>query len=155
MRVSCLTDFLILLEWKYINGWKCSYDYKMGRIINSLKLIVSGWLLYIIRRLLYLAICFMRSTYIYHVHFTRLWKSLKLIPFQISDSTKVCSEHFRQFDYRKTLTGKRVLNKGPVPSLFKWTKPSPKSERKTRLHRRSHTDVKAAEATGKLYISLN
>ncbi|KAJ7354919.1 hypothetical protein OS493_029028 [Desmophyllum pertusum] len=65
----------------------------------------------------------------------------------ISDSTKVCSEHFRQFDYRKTLTGKRVLNKGAVPSLFKWTKPSPKSERKTRLHRRSHTDVKAAEAT--------
>ena len=71
------------------------------------------------------------------------------LPFQISDSTKVCSAHFQPSDFRKTLTGKRVLNKGAVPSIFQWTKPSPKSHRKTRSIQRRL--VKAA-ATGKLNV---
>ena len=70
------------------------------------------------------------------------------LPFQIWDSTKVCSAHFQPSDFRKTLTSKRVLNKGAVPSIFQWTKPSPKSQKKTRLIQRRL--VKAA-ATAKLF----
>ena len=37
------------------------------------------------------------------------------LPFQIWDSTKVCSAHFQPSDFRKTLTSKRVLNKRGSP----------------------------------------
>ena len=38
--------------------------------------------------------------------------------FKISDSTKVCSRHFRNEDLKKTLAGKICLKPGAIPSIF-------------------------------------
>lgn len=47
--------------------------------------------------------------------------------FEIKPVTKVCSRHFREYDIKKTLAGKRQLRLGAVPSLFTWTRTSPKT----------------------------
>ncbi|CAG2207149.1 unnamed protein product [Mytilus edulis] len=39
----------------------------------------------------------------------------------ISDATRVCSSHFLTTEIQKTLTGKRKLTQGAVPSLFAWS----------------------------------
>ncbi|CAC5363485.1 unnamed protein product [Mytilus coruscus] len=39
----------------------------------------------------------------------------------ISDATRVCSSHFLTTEIQKTLTGKRKLAQGAVPSLFAWS----------------------------------
>jgi len=38
--------------------------------------------------------------------------------FKISESTRVCSRHFRKEDLKKTLTGKICLKSGTVPSRY-------------------------------------
>jgi hypothetical protein len=41
--------------------------------------------------------------------------------FQVTNNTLVCSAHFLDADIKKSLTGKRMLVKDSVPSLFAWT----------------------------------
>ena len=41
---------------------------------------------------------------------------------QITNSTRVCSVHLKEADFKKTLTGKRVLEKHAVPSMFCWSR---------------------------------
>ena len=43
--------------------------------------------------------------------------------------TKVCSRHFREYDFIKTLSGRRELRKNAVPSLFSWTRTSPRKRK--------------------------
>ena len=49
--------------------------------------------------------------------------------FEIKTSTKVCSRHFRENDHKKSLTGKIYLRPGAVPSLFSWTRTSPRKRK--------------------------
>ena len=41
--------------------------------------------------------------------------------FQIKPKTKVCSRHFRENDFIKTLAGSKDLRADAVPSVFAWT----------------------------------
>ena len=44
---------------------------------------------------------------------------------QITGAAKVCEEHFTDDDYVRSLTGKRILKRGAVPSVFPWKKTAP------------------------------
>ena len=46
-----------------------------------------------------------------------------MVNFRITDSTRVCSAHFKQSELKRTLTGKRELEKKVVPSIFNWITP--------------------------------
>ena len=46
--------------------------------------------------------------------------------FQISNTTKVCSRHFKSDDLKKSLNGVISLRKGAVPSVFAWKRSSPR-----------------------------
>ena len=46
--------------------------------------------------------------------------------FQIQEWTKVCSRHFREYEFIKALSGRRDLRSNAVPSLFPWTRTSPR-----------------------------
>ena len=46
--------------------------------------------------------------------------------FKISNATTVCSRHFREDDYRKTLCGRWYLKSNVVPSKFDWIRSSPR-----------------------------
>ena len=45
-----------------------------------------------------------------------------LVHLQITNSTRVCSVHFKEADFNTTLTGKRFLEKYAVPSIFCWSR---------------------------------
>ena len=45
--------------------------------------------------------------------------------FEIKETTKVCSRHFRDSDFVKTLGGRRGLRSDTVPSVFQWTRKPP------------------------------
>ena len=45
--------------------------------------------------------------------------------FQISNTTKVCSRHFKSDDLRKSFNGIVSLRRGAVPSVFAWKQSSP------------------------------
>ena len=49
--------------------------------------------------------------------------------FHITKNSRVCSRHFKDSDYKTTLTGKRKLNNDAVPSIFVWKKSSPKKRK--------------------------
>ena len=49
--------------------------------------------------------------------------------FKITESTKVCSRHFRKEDLRKTLAGKTCLQSSAVPSIFSWIRKSPRKRK--------------------------
>ena len=49
--------------------------------------------------------------------------------FQTKLWTKVCSRHFREYDFIKTLGGRRKLRMNAVPSLFAWTRTSPRKRK--------------------------
>ena len=49
--------------------------------------------------------------------------------FEIKDTTKVCSRHFRNSDFVKTLGGRRGLRADAVPSVFQWTRTSPRKRK--------------------------
>ena len=49
--------------------------------------------------------------------------------FKISDSTKVCSRHFRNEDLRKTLARKICLKPGAIPSISFWIRASPRKRK--------------------------
>ena len=51
------------------------------------------------------------------------------IHFQVKKWTKVCSRHFREYDFIKTLSGRRDLRTNAVPSLFPWTRTSPRKRK--------------------------
>jgi hypothetical protein len=46
--------------------------------------------------------------------------------FTITKWTKVCSRHFRDYDFQKTLNGRRKLRPNAIPSQFEWTRMSPR-----------------------------
>ena len=46
--------------------------------------------------------------------------------FQISNTTKVCSRHFKSDDLKKSFNGVVSLRKGAVPSVFAWKRSSPR-----------------------------
>ena len=41
--------------------------------------------------------------------------------FKVTESTKVCSEHFTPEDFISSLSQKRKLKSGACPSVFSWT----------------------------------
>ena len=49
--------------------------------------------------------------------------------FQIKPTTKVCSRHFRENDFIKTLAGRRDLRADAVPSVFAWIRTSPRKRK--------------------------
>ena len=49
--------------------------------------------------------------------------------FQIQEWTKVYSRHFRGYDFVKTLSGRRDLRSNTLPSLFPWTRTSPRKRK--------------------------
>lgn len=49
--------------------------------------------------------------------------------FTITSHTRVCSRHFKESDFKKTLAGRRVLCPAAVPSIFPWRKSSPKKRK--------------------------
>ena len=68
---------------------------------------------------------------------TCIYINYDLVHLQITNSTRVCSVHFKEADFKKTLTGKRVLEKHAVPSMFCWSRSpgkrkSPKKREPTR-----------------------
>jgi len=65
--------------------------------------------------------------------------------FKISESTKVCSRHFRKEDLKKTLAGKICLKSGAVPSIFSWIRTSPR-KRKPPTERYTCEPVASASA---------
>lgn len=46
--------------------------------------------------------------------------------FQISNTNKVCSRHFKPDDLKKSFNGVVSLRKGAVPSVFAWKRSSPR-----------------------------
>ena len=50
--------------------------------------------------------------------------------FQIQEWTKVCSRHFREYEFIKALSGRRDLRSNAVPSLFPWTRTGPQQSMK-------------------------
>ena len=48
---------------------------------------------------------------------------------QMTNSTRVCSVHFKETDFKTTLTGKRVLEKHAVPSMFCWSRSQRKRQK--------------------------
>ena len=86
-----------------------------------------------------------------------------LAHFQITNSTRVCSVHFKEGDFKTTLTGKRLLEKHAVPSVFCWSssprkRKSPKKREapraRVRLFDVSVSSPATATATGKFMLSL-
>jgi len=51
--------------------------------------------------------------------------------FQITNGTRVCSEHFKPSELKRSLAGKRVLIKDAVPSIFDWSKDEVSKKRKS------------------------
>ena len=43
------------------------------------------------------------------------------VTLQVTDNTHVCSAHFKDEDFKRTLTGMRKLKPGVIPSQFQWT----------------------------------
>ncbi|XP_022099294.1 uncharacterized protein LOC110983925 [Acanthaster planci] len=43
------------------------------------------------------------------------------VHFKITRNTYVCSEHFKPDDFKRTLTGIRILKPGVAPTVFPWT----------------------------------
>ena len=66
--------------------------------------------------------------------------------FQIQEWTKVCSRHFREYDFIKKLSGRRDLRPNAVPSLFPWTRTSPRK-------RKAPTDREQIAATSRVLLS--
>ncbi|XP_046891788.1 uncharacterized protein LOC124477807 [Hypomesus transpacificus] len=56
--------------------------------------------------------------------------------FKIADNTRVCSDHFPEESFTKTLCGIRKLREGVVPTLFTWS--SIKHGRRTIVRTASH-----------------
>ncbi len=46
--------------------------------------------------------------------------------FKVTNATRVCSAHFLPSDFDKKLSGIRRRKPGAVPSVFSWTKDTPK-----------------------------
>nr|XP_058945630.1 uncharacterized protein LOC131773704 [Pocillopora verrucosa] len=61
--------------------------------------------------------------------------------FKITNSTRVCSDHFKPTDIKKTLTGKSVLVNGAVPSVFEWTTLSKKRKSPTKRECTTRTNT--------------
>ena len=58
---------------------------------------------------------------------TRIYNTYyDLVHPHITNSTRVCSVHFKEADFQTTLTGKRILEKHAVPSMFCWSRSSRK-----------------------------
>ena len=49
--------------------------------------------------------------------------------FKVTDNTRVCSRHFKDGDFEVSLTGRRTLRDGAVPSRFEWKTASPKKRK--------------------------
>ena len=49
--------------------------------------------------------------------------------FQIQQYTKFCSRHFREYNFIKMLSGRRDLRSHAIPSLFPWTRTSPRKRK--------------------------
>lgn len=49
--------------------------------------------------------------------------------FKVTKGTVVCSQHFRENDFKKTLAGKHLLKPGVVPSVFTWIRTSPRKRK--------------------------
>ena len=49
--------------------------------------------------------------------------------FTITSHTRVCSRHFKESDFEKTLAGRRALRSTAIPSIFPWKKGSPKKRK--------------------------
>ena len=59
--------------------------------------------------------------------------------------------HFKQLDFKKTLTGKRILEKNAVPNIFNWVTSSSKRKcpKKRQFQHVRFDKSSPASATGK------
>ena len=64
-----------------------------------------------------------------------------LVYLQITNSTRVCSVHFKEANFKTTLTGKRVLEKHAVPSIFCWSR-SPRKRKSPKKRKPPHARVR-------------
>ena len=69
--------------------------------------------------------------------------SQRVCPLQITNRTYVCSAHFKDEDFKFTLTGMRKLKPGALPSVFAWTKD--KTSRRPPKVRRLGSDSPTSE----------
>ena len=67
--------------------------------------------------------------------------------FQIQEWTKVYSRHFRGYDFVKTLSGRRDLRSNTLPSLFPWTRTSPRKRKAPTARRVLLSEIKTVEET--------
>ena len=49
--------------------------------------------------------------------------------FSITKNTRVWSRHFKESDFERSLTAKRILKVTSVPSIFHWKESSPKKQK--------------------------
>ena len=64
--------------------------------------------------------------------------------FKVTKSTRVRSRHFREGDIKKTLSGKKELKDGVVPSVFPWTRTSPRKRKEPMERHFEETASKSA-----------
>ena len=55
--------------------------------------------------------------------------------FKITEHTRVCSRHFNEADFQRTLAGRRKLCSPAVASIFSWKKDSPKKRKPPKSRR--------------------
>ncbi|XP_046558816.1 uncharacterized protein LOC124267872 [Haliotis rubra] len=60
--------------------------------------------------------------------------------FKVTDSTHVCSAHFNENSYQRTLTGIRRLKKGAVPTIFSWKEKKERQPPRKRTRSYSYED---------------
>ena len=61
--------------------------------------------------------------------------------FSITKNTRVCSRHFKESDFERSLTGKRILKATAVPSIFPWKESSPKKRKPPTARVRKNVDA--------------
>ncbi|CAE1159863.1 unnamed protein product [Acanthosepion pharaonis] len=69
--------------------------------------------------------------------------------FRIRKHTKVCSAHFKASDFKRTLTGRRDLRKGAIPSIFKWTTKSLENHQSKTHHSLQNTNQQKVHSESK------
>ena len=61
--------------------------------------------------------------------------------FSITKNTRVCSRHFKESDFERSLAGKRILKATAVPSIFPWKESSPKKRKPPTARVRKNVDA--------------
>ena len=69
--------------------------------------------------------------------------------FSITKNTRVCSRHFKESDFERSLTRKRILKATAVPSIFPWKESSPKKRKPPTARVRKNVDTSGINKVSK------